>query len=283
VFSNTGLKVQDTNSSHQLILRPASDLTSDRSLNFITGDASRNLTLSADTTLSGTNSGDQTITLTGDVTGTGTGSFATTIANSAVTVGKMANLAANTILGNDTAAAAAPTAITCTAAGRALLDDANAAAQLVTLGADAKYAQLSGGANAAFTNPPTLATAATAFTGGTQMVNANYVLGSVVIGRVPAMTVAGTEYPTTTHSSFVFTFKLNSTFAAIQIKSAYGTWAMAINSRATSDSTSDSGPVNMLPQQITTAFNTTYTSLNTGGSGTGSAVSENLFIAVRTA
>ena len=35
--------------------------------------------------LSGTNTGDQTITLTGDVTGSGTGSFATTLANTAVT------------------------------------------------------------------------------------------------------------------------------------------------------------------------------------------------------
>lgn len=37
--------------------------------------------------LSGTNTGDQTITLTGDVTGTGTGSFATTLANSGVSAG----------------------------------------------------------------------------------------------------------------------------------------------------------------------------------------------------
>ena len=51
--------------------------------------------------LSGTNTGDQTITLTGDVTGTGTGSFAATIANAAVTLPKMAALAADSILGMD--------------------------------------------------------------------------------------------------------------------------------------------------------------------------------------
>ena len=55
-------------------------------------------TLKTDLGLTGTNSGDQTITLTGDVTGTGTGSFAATIAGGAVTLAKMANLAANSII-----------------------------------------------------------------------------------------------------------------------------------------------------------------------------------------
>ena len=65
-------------------------------------------------TSSGTNTGDQTITLTGDVTGSGTGSFAATIANGAVSTAKM---------GGDV-----------TTAGKALLDDADAAAQRTTLG-----------------------------------------------------------------------------------------------------------------------------------------------------
>lgn len=65
-------------------------------------------------TSSGTNTGDQTITLTGDVTGTGTGSFATTIAAGSVSTSK---------LGGDI-----------TTAGKALLDDADAAAQRTTLG-----------------------------------------------------------------------------------------------------------------------------------------------------
>lgn len=55
--------------------------------------ASHSLTLSANATLGGTNSGDQTISLTGDVTGSGTGSFAATIANSAVTTAKINNAA----------------------------------------------------------------------------------------------------------------------------------------------------------------------------------------------
>jgi hypothetical protein len=64
------------------------------------------------TVLSGSNTGDQTITLTGDVTGTGTGSFATVIAAGAVTLAKQANLAANSIQGNNTGSTATPLALT---------------------------------------------------------------------------------------------------------------------------------------------------------------------------
>jgi hypothetical protein len=83
-FTNTGLKLQDTNASHVLTIAPGSNITADRTLTITTGDASRTITLNGDTTLNGTNTGDQTITLTGDVTGSGTGSFAATLANTAV-------------------------------------------------------------------------------------------------------------------------------------------------------------------------------------------------------
>ncbi len=63
------------------------------------GTFSRSLTISGNSTLSGTNTGNQTITLTGDVTGTGTGSFAATIASDAVTYAKMQNVLANGVLG----------------------------------------------------------------------------------------------------------------------------------------------------------------------------------------
>lgn len=62
-------------------------------------------------TSSGANTGDQTITLTGDVTGTGTGSFAATIGANKVTLAQMATLAANSIIGNNTAGAVTPIAL----------------------------------------------------------------------------------------------------------------------------------------------------------------------------
>lgn len=140
-FPLSGLHILDTDASHDLILSPGSNLTADRTLTLTTGDASRTLTIGADTTLSGgthsgTNTGDQTITLTGDVTGTGTGSFAATIASGSVTFAKMQSVSANVLLGND-ASGTAVEEISCTQAGRDLLDDANAAAQRTTLGVDA--------------------------------------------------------------------------------------------------------------------------------------------------
>ena len=96
-------------------------------------------------TSSGTNTGDQTITLTGAVTGSGTGSFATTlaasivgtsnIASGAVTYDKIQNTTStDVILGRSTAGAGTIEEISCTSAGRALLEDANAAEQRTTLG-----------------------------------------------------------------------------------------------------------------------------------------------------
>lgn len=86
-------------------------------------------------TSSGTNTGDQTITLTGDVTGSGTGSFAATIGNSKVTYAKIQDVTAtDKILGRSTAGAGVVEEITCTAAGRALIDDVDATAQRTTLG-----------------------------------------------------------------------------------------------------------------------------------------------------
>lgn len=93
-------------------------------------------------TSSGTNTGDNAVnslysglvsnaTHTGDVTG----STALTIANDAVTYAKMQNVSAtDKLLGRSTAGAGDVEEITCTAAGRALLDDADASAQRTTLG-----------------------------------------------------------------------------------------------------------------------------------------------------
>lgn len=129
------LGMEDTNSSHYLYLTPGSDLTADRELTLTTGDAARTLTMTGDATISGTNTGDQTITLSGDVTGTGTGAITATIANDAVTYAKMQNVSAtDKLLGRSSAGAGDVQEIDCTAAGRALLDDADASAQRTTLG-----------------------------------------------------------------------------------------------------------------------------------------------------
>lgn len=69
-------------------------------------------TLKTDLGLTGTNSGDQTITLTGDVTGSGAGSFAATIAASSVSMAKIANIANQTVLGNNSGGSHAPIELT---------------------------------------------------------------------------------------------------------------------------------------------------------------------------
>lgn len=139
-FPNAGLKIADQNADHTLVIVPGENFTANRQLSIRMADDNRvlrlegNLTVSANAEVSGTNTGDQTIELTGDVTGSGVGSFAATIANDAVTFAKMQNIATDTLIGRSTSGTGDPEAITCTAAGRALLDDANANAQRETLG-----------------------------------------------------------------------------------------------------------------------------------------------------
>jgi hypothetical protein len=62
-------------------------------------------------TFNGKLSGNQTITLSSDVTGTGTTTIATTITSGSVTLAKMANLAANSLIGNNTITASTPVAL----------------------------------------------------------------------------------------------------------------------------------------------------------------------------
>jgi hypothetical protein len=82
---NAGLSQVDVGGSNKLIFKANETLTGTRTLNLVTNDADRTLTVSGNATVTGTNTGDQAITLTGDVTGTGTGSFAATIGTNKVT------------------------------------------------------------------------------------------------------------------------------------------------------------------------------------------------------
>lgn len=59
-LNNNGLKVKDTDGTHALIISPGSNLTADRTLNVVTGDADRTLTLNSSVTL---DSGSYTPTL----------------------------------------------------------------------------------------------------------------------------------------------------------------------------------------------------------------------------
>jgi hypothetical protein len=86
----------------------------------------------AATSLTGTLAAAQFPALSGDVTSTA-GSLATTIAAGAVTLAKMANLAANSVIGNATGSAAVPAAVglfSTPTVGTVVLRDGNANAQL---------------------------------------------------------------------------------------------------------------------------------------------------------
>lgn len=101
--------------------------------------------------------GIQRSALTGDVTASA-GSNSTTIANDAVTYAKMQNVSAtDKILGRSTSGAGDVEEIACTAAGRALIDDADAAAQRTTLGLGTAATQ----ATSAFEVPLTFSTGLT--------------------------------------------------------------------------------------------------------------------------
>ena len=84
--------------------------------------------------IGGQASGNYITALTGEVTASGPGSVAATIAANAITYAKIQNVSAtDKVLGRITAGAGVVEEIACTAAGRAILAGANAAAQRTTL------------------------------------------------------------------------------------------------------------------------------------------------------
>ena len=98
------------------------------------GDAAAGKFLKADGTFA-VPTGSGITALTGDVTASGSGSQAATIPNNTVTYAKMQDVSAtDKLLGRSSSGAGDVEEIACTAAGRALLDDAAASDQRTTLG-----------------------------------------------------------------------------------------------------------------------------------------------------
>lgn len=60
-FSYNNFSLNDNADNNVLSIRPAEDLSANRILNIVTGDATRTLTFAGNATISGTNTGDQTL------------------------------------------------------------------------------------------------------------------------------------------------------------------------------------------------------------------------------
>jgi hypothetical protein len=122
------------------------------------------------------------------------------IADDAVTYAKIQNVSAtDMLLGRSTAGAGNVEEIACTAAGRALLDDANAAAQRTTLGISTVG---NTGAYADLTGKPTLGTAAAldVGTGASQVVQLN---GSAQLPAVSGVNLTNIPYSSITGRDMV--------------------------------------------------------------------------------
>jgi hypothetical protein len=126
------------------------------------------------------------------------------LADDAVTYAKMQNVSAtDKVLGRSTAGAGDVEEIACTAAGRALLDDANAAAQRTTLGLGAVAASNSYND---LDNLPTLGTAAAlnVGTGASQVVQLN---GSAQLPAVSGVNLTNIPYSSITSRDMVLVAK----------------------------------------------------------------------------
>lgn len=109
---------------------------------------------------------------------TGSGSITLNINNDAITYAKMQNVSAtDKLLGRSTAGAGDVEEITCTAAGRALIDDADAAAQRATLGLGTLATQSNtlSGTNTGDETTTTIGTLINGATSKTTPVDADYV------------------------------------------------------------------------------------------------------------
>lgn len=183
------------------------------------------------TQLTGTLAAAQFPALTGDVTTTA-GALGTTIANSAVTLAKMANLAANSVIGNATGSAATPTAVPMTSsptASTVVYRDGNANAQANNF-IDSATTIVTAGTTTTLT---VASTKTQQFTGSTTQ--------TVVMPNATTLAV-GTQYYVTNRSTGAVTVNMNggsllqtiaasayALFTLISNGTAAGTWDAAYN------------------------------------------------------
>jgi hypothetical protein len=145
----TGLSMSGTTVSADLSALSGAPNDADYLVKTANGSLSAERVVGDSTSITGNwaNAGNVTFeraALTGDVTASANAN-ATTIANDAVTYAKMQNVSAtDKVLGRSTAGAGDVEEITCTSAGRALIDDADAAAQRTTLGLGTAATQSTG-------------------------------------------------------------------------------------------------------------------------------------------
>jgi len=173
-FPNTGLHVLDSDASHDLILKPGSNITADRTLTITTGDADRtislsgNLTFPAAFTLSGAYAFTGTLSNTTTVTFPTTGTLATldgseTLTNKTLTTPALGVATATSI--NKVAITAPATSATLTLAD---------GSSLVTSGAYSVTLTLTGATNVTLPTSGTLAVlGANTFTGAQALGNNN--------------------------------------------------------------------------------------------------------------